>query len=72
MTIDRTYKCDLCSDTYSSQQCNDGLLIGIIWSHSIAARRLVIEHAERWREVEHHICRRCLADIASLARKVSA
>jgi hypothetical protein len=57
MTVDRSYRCDLCHDMH---QPDDGKLIGIYWNPGNA---LVIKPV---REVEHHLCRRCVDSVASI------
>lgn len=57
MTIDRTYRCDLCSDMHKP---DDGQLVGIYWA---ARGALEIKPV---RSVEHHLCCRCIEAVASI------
>jgi hypothetical protein len=52
MTVDRTYRCDLCHDTHDPNR-----LRGLYWQATVTGHVLVEKPG---REVEHHICNRCL------------
>jgi hypothetical protein len=57
MTVDRSYRCDLCSDMHKP---DSGELIGIHW-----AARGALE-VKPVRSVEHHLCKRCVEAVASI------
>ena len=63
MTVNRTYQCNLCHDQHD---VNGDELIGIYWTPQAPDWK---EHiiSKPVREVEHHICRRCLMDLTKIA-----
>lgn len=54
MTVERTYKCNLCHDSHQPES-----LIGIFWT---ADRNRPIDERPA-REVEHHVCVDCATAI---------
>ena len=59
MTIRRYYQCDLCSNSLDPNQEQDG--VGIYWTMLVKNRESLV--FKPMREVEHHLCTRCLEDI---------
>ncbi len=57
MSIDRTYRCDLCNDRHSADAKQ---LVGIYWQ---PGNTLVIKSVA---SVEHHLCRRCIEAVGAL------
>lgn len=55
MTVTRTYYCDLCGANGNGEP-----LRGLYWTQAVTKENLV---EKPWREVEHHICEKCLADL---------
>ena len=55
MTIDRTYRCDLCHDMHEP-----GKLRGLFWRTTASGSELVEKPS---REVEHHVCPKCLTGL---------
>ena len=55
MAVDRTYRCDLCRDTY---RLDEGRLIGLHWSDGWIEKQA--------RAVERHICCACLSSLQAL------
>jgi hypothetical protein len=62
MSIDRTYRCDLCRKMYEPSEHRG--LYGIYWKQEATGELLVMRGV---REVEHHLCRKCIEDVAALA-----
>ena len=58
MTVTRTYYCDLCGANGNGEP-----LRGIYWEQQDTKERIV---QRPWRDVEHHICEKCLADLKRL------
>jgi hypothetical protein len=61
MAVERTYKCDLCRDTYA---VDDARLVGILWTD-----RVFIYAPSR--NVEHHLCANCIGSAVRLAREAN-
>lgn len=59
--IDRTYRCDLCRDSYD---VNSKELIGICWVGTATGDRIekCLSHLS-----EHHICKSCLESLSQIA-----
>jgi hypothetical protein len=55
VTIQRAYYCDLCGANGGAEP-----LRGLYWERQATHEALV---EKPWREVEHHICNKCLADL---------
>lgn len=60
MAVDRTFKCDLCRDVHMLSMIGPQKLIGLHWTDN----RTVVEANPR--QVEHHLCVRCLASIHAI------
>ena len=58
MTVKRTYYCDLCGANGDGEP-----LRGIYWQQQSTREQLV---EKPWREVEHHVCEKCLKGLREL------
>lgn len=58
MTVTRTYYCNLCGANGNGEP-----LRGIYW-HQAATKEVLAQ--KPYREVEHHICEKCLAGLKRL------
>jgi hypothetical protein len=59
--IDRAYRCDLCRDIHDP---NVDAFYGIYWE----GNRQLVERPVR--TVEHHLCLKCIQDVAALFEKI--
>lgn len=57
MSVKREYRCDLCGEGPGPGFGASSDLIGLLWE----GRGVIVEAP--WREVEHHICARCLSSL---------
>lgn len=55
MTIDRTYRCDLCNDLHTAHE-----LFGIYWKCDERPAQWVLVEPKG---VEHHLCAKCISTI---------
>jgi hypothetical protein len=65
--IERTYKCDLCGSIHDRKD-----LVPVKWAYNSAKCR---EGLSRYGgigsdQAEHHLCSRCIEDVAALAQEV--
>jgi hypothetical protein len=63
VTVKRTYYCDLCGANGDGEP-----LRGLYWT-KLTTRETLVEKA--WREVEHHVCNKCLDDLRKFSPQPS-